>query len=398
MAVSAKDSKLLEQKDLISQLNTTIAAQTELIQSLKKDHEADREQIQNLLAQVDYLTKKLFGTSSEKMKDVEGQLNLFDEAEQEADVDLKAPVIKVPEHTRRKKRTLEELFKGVPSRDEIISLPEGERVCDECGAAIEPIGKEFVRHEFRFTPAKGEDGLPPIVLYHYTETRARYNAVDFFDGFSDGYLETDGYQGYNNLPSIRRCSCWAHTRRYFIDAVPKGKQYDYSNPAVQGVQFCSKLFEYERRSHNKKHTFEQRKAYRLEKEKPILDAFWSWLDEQKPRKGSRFETAVKYAQNRKDTLMTYLEDGHCSLSNNLSENAIRPFTVGRKNWLFSATPKGATASALVYTMVEMAKANELNIYKYLTYLLEHRPSEDMSDEQLEALTPWSKEVQNVCKN
>ena len=160
----------------------------------------------------------------------------------------------------------------------------------------------------------------------------------------------------------------------------------------------SKLFEYECRSQNKKHTFEQGKAYRLEKEKTILDAFWSWLDEQKPRKGSRFETAVKYAQNRKYTLMTYLEDGHCSFSNNLSENAIRPFTVGRRNWLFSATPKGATASALVYTMVEMAKTNELNIYKYLTYLLEHRPSEDMSDEQLEALTPWSKEVQNVCKN
>jgi len=98
----------------------------------------------------------------------------------------------------------------------------------------------------------GEDGLPPIVLYHYTETRARYNAVDFLDGFSDGYLETDGYQGYNNLLGIRRCSCWAHTRRYFIDAVPKGKQYDYSKPAVQGVQFCSKLFEYERRSQNKK--------------------------------------------------------------------------------------------------------------------------------------------------
>ena len=83
---------------------------------------------------------------------------------------------------------------------------------------------------------------------------------------------------------IRRCSCWAHTRRYFIDAVPKGKQYDYSNPAVQGVQLCSKLFEYERRLQNKKHTFEQRKAYRLEKEKTILDAFWNWLDEQKPRK------------------------------------------------------------------------------------------------------------------
>ena len=89
----------------------------------------------------------------------------------------------------------------------------------------------------------GENGLPPIVLYHYTETRARYNAVDFLDGFSDGYLETNGYQGYNNLPGIRRCSYWAHTRRYFIEAVPKGKQYDYSNPAVQGVQFCLKLFD-----------------------------------------------------------------------------------------------------------------------------------------------------------
>ena len=153
-----------------------------------------------------------------------------------------------------------------------------------------------------------------------------------------------------------------------------------------------------RNQKSKNHSFEQRKAYRLEKEKPILDEFWSWLDEQKPRKGSRFEKAVNYAQNRKDTLMTYLEDGHCSFSNNLSENAIRPFTVGRKNWLFSATPKGATASALTYTMVEMAKANNLNIYKYLTYLLEHRPDQSMSDEQLEALAPWDKNVQSVCKN
>lgn len=107
---------------------------------------------------------------------------------------------------------------------------------------------------------------------------------------------------------------------------------------------------------------------------------------------------MNYALNRKDTLMNYLEDGHCSFSNNLSENTIRPFTVGRKNWLFSATPKGATASALVYTMVEMAKANDLNIYKYLTYLLEHRPSKEMSDDQLETLTPWSENVQAACQN
>ena len=117
------------------------------------------------------------------------------------------------------------------------------------------------------------------------------------------------------------------------------------------------------------HTAEQKKQFRLEKEKPILDAFWNWLEQQRPNKGARLAKAVNYAQNRKDTLMTYLEDGHCSLSNNLSENAIRPFTVVRKDWLFSASQKGATASAIVYTMVEMAKANNLNTYKYLTYLI-----------------------------
>ena len=103
-------------------------------------------------------------------------------------------------------------------------------------------------------------------------------------------------------------------------------------------------------------------------------------------------------QSAKDTLMTYLEDGHCSLSNNLSENAIRPFTVGRKNWLFSASPKGAASSAIVYTMVEMAKANDLNTYKYLAYLLSQRPDAKMSDEQLEQLAPWSETAKANCQN
>ena len=150
----------------------------------------------------------------------------------------------------------------------------------------------------------GEDGLPPILLYHYTEARAKFHAASFLQGFS-GYLETDGYQGYNNLPDIKRCSCWAHVRRYFTDAIPKGKEYDYSLPA------------------------EQRKQFRLEKEKPILDAFWNWLEQQHPNKGTRLAKAVNYAQNRKDTLMTYLEDGHCSLSNNLSVN----ITVRPDRWL-----------------------------------------------------------------
>ena len=95
--------------------------------------------------------------------------------------------------------------------------------------------------------------------------------------------------------------------------------------------------------------------------------------------------------------MNYLKDGACSLSNNLSENSIRPLVVGRKNWLFCDTPAGADASMKIYSMIETAKANELDPLKYLSFLLEHRPSAEMSDEELEQFAPWSKLAQETCK-
>lgn len=504
MAKSQKDARLIEYKDMISQLNLTVKSQNEIILSLKDTIASNQEQMRIMTEQIEYLTKKLFGTSSEKTKNLDGQYSLFDEAEQEAmptDETEIAESISVKEHTRKVKSKQSDVFKGVPSRDEIIPLSEEQKYCTECGSEMKVIGKEFVRREFRFTPAKGEvvniyvetakcpvcaeapamekavqfvkshapdaliphsyatasvvawvmyqkyansmplyrqeqdwkqlgvmlnratlanwiiycatqyfgpfydylhrellkreflmadetriqvlheedrkaetdsfmwlfrsgeDGLPDIVLYKYTETRAKFHAAEFLNGFQ-GYLETDCYQGYNNLPGIKRCCCFAHLRRYFVEAVPKGKELDYSNPAAQGVQYMNRLFDHERYSTAKKHTPAQRYAYRLEKEKPTLDAFWKWISHQSPKKGTRFEKAVNYAQNHKDEFMTYLEDGRCSFSNNLSENAIRPFTVGRRNWLFSDTPKGADASAMVYTMVEMAKTHNLNIYKY----------------------------------
>ena len=104
---------------------------------------------------------------------------------------------------------------------------------------------------------------------------------------------------------------------------------------------------------------------------------------------------MNYVLNRRDIAETYLEDGRCSFTNNLSENAIRPFAVGRKNWLFSSSVDGANASAVVYTMVEMAKAHGLNIYGYLKFLLENRPSKNMTDEQLAELAPWSEKPQSI---
>lgn len=536
MAKNEKDARLIEYKDTISQLNMTIKSQNEIILSLRETIASNQEQMRIMTEKIDYLTNKLFGTSSEKTKTLEGQYNLFDEAEQEAvlaDGSDIAEAIPVKEHTRKAKSKQSDIFKGVPSRDEIIPLSDKQKHCSDCGAQLEVIGKQFVRREFRFTPAKGEvvniyvetakcpvcseapamekaiqfvkahapealiphsyastsvvawvmyqkyansmplyrqeqdwnqmgvllnratmanwiiycasqyfapfydylhrellkrqflmadetriqvlheaerkaetdsfmwlfrsgeDGLPPIILYKYTETRAKFHALEFLKGFQ-GYLETDCCQGYNNLPGIKRCCCFAHLRRYFVEAVPKGKELDYSNPAAQGVQYINRLFEHERYSAARKQTPEQRYTYRLEKEKPVLDAFWKWISQQCPKKGTRFEKAVNYAQNHKDEFMTYLEDGRCSFSNNLSENSIRPFTVGRRNWLFSDTPKGADASSMVYTMVEMARAHGLNIYKYLNFLLERLPGTVMTDGELSKLVPWNETVQEIC--
>ena len=107
------------------------------------------------------------------------------------------------------------------------------------------------------------------------------------------------------------------------------------------------------------------------------------------------EKAVNYVLNRRETAQTYLEDGRCSFTNNLSKNAIRPFAVGRKNWLFSDSAEGANASAIVYTMVEMAKAHDLNIYGYLKFLLERRPTKEMTDNQLAEPAPWRQKLQSI---
>lgn len=243
----------------------------------------------------------------------------------------------------------------------------------------------------------GEDGLGHIVLYHYSETRAGEHAVSFLKGIEDGaYLMVDGYSGYNKLKNIRRCCYYAHIRRYLIEAIPNGHDKDYSHPAVQGVLYCNKLFEYERSYKAKELPYTQVYKRRQKDQKPVVEGFMRWLDAQHPEKGSRMDRAVTYIRNRKDTLMTYLEDGRCSLSNNPSENSIRPLTLGRKNWLFSDSQDGANASMVVYTMVEMAKAHGLHPYNYLQYLLESRPGKDTTDAEFKVLAPWSEMARIEC--
>ena len=237
----------------------------------------------------------------------------------------------------------------------------------------------------------GEFDRKQIVLFHYSETRAGTTPKEFLEGFH-GYLMTDGYGGYNKLKDCTRTSCWAHVRRYLIDAIPKGKEYDHNQPAVTGLAYVDKLFDMEKRIHAKNGvTFDEVKECRLEKEVPVLNGFFAWLDAQNPVRGTRLDKAVVYIRNRKDYLTAYLEDGGCSFNNNTSERSCKAFVTGRKNWMFADTPDGANASALVYSIVETAKANEVDIYFYLKYLLLKTPTMQTSDEELEKLCPWDPE-------
>ena len=243
----------------------------------------------------------------------------------------------------------------------------------------------------------GEDRGAPIIIFAYSPTRKGSNAADFLKDAAPGYyLMTDGYKGYNKVPEANRCACWAHIRRYWLNAIPKGHDHDYTDPAVQGFMYCEKLFNYERSYKEKGLSIKQIYNRRLKDQKPLIDAFLAWMDGLKPKTGDRIIKAINYTNGCRPYLMNYLKDGACSFSNNLSENSIRPIVVGRKNWLFCDTQDGAVASTEIFSLIETAKANGIDPSKYLNYLLEKRPNADMSDDELEQLAPWSKPVQEQC--
>lgn len=255
-------------------------------------------------------------------------------------------------------------------------------------------GRRAESQSYMWLFRSGEDRDAPIILYKYSPTRAGETATEFLEDFS-GHIMCDGYSGYNKLKKATRTTCWSHIRRYLLDAIPKGKKMDYTLPAVQGAMYVDRLFRLEKEIKKKYKTdFDAIKKARLEKEMPVLEAFWSWFDKQHAVKGSRMEKALTYIQNRRPYMMTYLDDGRCSFCNNLSEIEIKPIALGRKNYLFSDTPAGAEASAVIYSLVETAKANNLNVLQYLRYLLEELPKTDMTEEAFERYLPWNPDVKS----
>lgn len=242
------------------------------------------------------------------------------------------------------------------------------------------------------------DAEHPIILYDYQPSRAGTCAGAFLDGFS-GVLHTDGYEAYHcRLPSgITVAGCWAHMRRKFTDTLKSlPKEIREKHPASKGLDYCNKLFALEESYAKNGFPFQKRYKERLLCSKPMAEEFFAWAKtehENNPVPKTMFGAALTYAVNQEPWLMNVFLDGRLELSNNRVERAVRPFAIGRKNWLFCNTPTGADASAAVYSIVETAKANGLRPFRYLNFLLERLPN----GYSLEDCLPWCVSAQNLCK-
>ena len=227
--------------------------------------------------------------------------------------------------------------------------------------------------------------------FEYRESRSGKWAKTFLEGFS-GVLITDGYSGYNKVQEAEHAGCWAHMRRKWLEAMPEGADAKTCK-AAEGYEFCNRLFELEQAF--EKLSAEERLIQRKEKSAPVLEAYWKWLYTL-PRPTGKLKDAVTYAQNQKAHLSAFLEHGEIEISNNQVENAIRPFVVGRKGWLFADTPQGAEASAIIYSLMETAKANSLRLDDYLLHLLSIMPerAEQNKDFEVDDLLPWSEEMKS----
>ena len=241
----------------------------------------------------------------------------------------------------------------------------------------------------------------PVVLYHYDPSRSEEVPLRLLDGF-EGVLQTDGYAGYNRVcreNPITRIGCWDHARRKFVEAgkaAPTKKKGTKVSKADVAIGKIRKLYAIEKRIETL--PAEEKTRQRQQLAQPVLDDLKAWLEKNSTRvpRDSLTYKAIQYTLNQWDLLTGYCQDGKLHISNVLAENAIRPFAVGRKNGLFADTPRGAKASATVYSLIETAKANGIEPFAYLNPVLQHIGNAKMV-EDVEALLPWNTSLNKMQK-
>ena len=234
--------------------------------------------------------------------------------------------------------------------------------------------------------------LPNIVLYDYQPSRSGQCAKDYLDGFR-GYLQVDGYAAYGQTDATL-AGCWAHARRKFVEArkaQPKGK----TGKADWAISHIQKLYRIE--AEIKGLDPVEKPAARQARARPLLDEFKGWLDKsanQVPPKMA-LGKAIAYTLGQWEKLERYLEDGHLQIDNNRVERAVKPFVIGRKNWLFSNTGNGARASAMLYSIIETAKANGFIPFDYLRYVLQ---AIEETPDDIDRLLPWNIDLHGPTEN
>lgn len=244
----------------------------------------------------------------------------------------------------------------------------------------------------------------PAISYQYHPTRAGDVAASFLKGYK-GVVQTDGYSGYNFLDhadDILHVGCLTHSRRKFVDVTKAAGRYkkktEKESNADIALRYISALYQIEREVKDQNLSPDKLHELRQKKSVPILKEFKKWLDhmvDKTPPKGL-LGKAITYSLNQWHRISAYAETGFARPDNNLAENAIRPFVVGRKNWLFNAIPEGASAGAAIYSIIETAKLNDLEPYAYLRHLFTHIP-EAMTTEDFKALMPQYIDKSKISK-
>jgi len=247
-------------------------------------------------------------------------------------------------------------------------------------------GKKPQSKSYMWLYRTGQYEKDQIALYNYRSGRNAKYAQEFLEGFS-GYLHCDGYQAYKKLANVTLVQCLAHSRRKFDEALTCVKEEEQKDSkAAIGLTYCNKLFKIEKDIEDM--SPEEKYIKRQELSKPVLDGFYAWLNSFTPAKQSHLGNAVTYTLNQWQNLQNYLLDGRLNICNNSAEHLAKSFALCRKNFLFSNTPRGAEASATVMSLIETAKLNKIDSFKYLTYIFKTAPQLDMTkEEDVEKLLP-----------
>lgn len=247
-------------------------------------------------------------------------------------------------------------------------------------------------------------GSPPIVVYDYQTTRAAKHPVNFLAGYS-GVLQVDGYAGYNKLQSssVKLAGCWAHVRRCYTDIVaslPKDAQIKGSH-TEQALKMIGRLYAVEKELNNKiEATFVDEQslaeilATRQQQSLPICNEYFKWCRENRSLVSGKLLNAINYSLNEETKLRIFLENPSCEIDNNRAERSIKPFVMGRKAWLFSNSPRGASSSAMIFSLIVTAKESKLKVFDYLLYVLQSMSSDIAADRtpNLKHLVPWSEHL------